>query len=65
MIVMLVEKKGTHLGINRLKHFILSESNNYKEEAWVFKLDIKSFFINLDKNILFTFKFIKNNNNIF
>ena len=44
--------KGTHLGIKRLRHFILSATDNYQKEAFVLKLDIRSFFMNINKSIL-------------
>ena len=43
---------GTHFGINRLRHFILSATDNYQKEAVILKLDIKSFFMNISKDIL-------------
>jgi len=45
-------KKGAHLGINRLNHFMRSATNNYQKEAWVLRLDIQSFFMSIDKSIL-------------
>ena len=45
--------KGTHFGIGRLRHFMASSTNNWKEEAWCLKLDIKSFFASIDKNLLY------------
>lgn len=45
--------KGTHFGIERLRHFMASSTNNWKDEAWCLKLDIKSFFASIDKNLLY------------
>lgn len=47
-----IKDKGTHFGIQRLKHHILSESNNYKEECYVLKMDIKGYFIHIDRKLL-------------
>lgn len=45
--------KGTHFAIERLRHFMASSTNNFKEEAWCLKLDIASFFASIDRNLLF------------
>jgi len=45
--------KGTHFGIERLKHFIRSCSKNYKDDCYILKLDIKGYFMSIDKNILY------------
>jgi len=42
------KKRGTHLAINRLKHFV--QNREYK---YYLQLDIKSFFLSIHKNILF------------
>lgn len=47
-----IKNKGTNYGIKRLRHHILSESNNYTKETYVLKIDIKGYFMNIDKNIL-------------
>ncbi len=44
--------KGTHFGINRLGKHIRSLSDNYQKETYVLKLDIKSYFMSINKNIL-------------
>ncbi|MBP6256883.1 hypothetical protein KA405_04155 [Patescibacteria group bacterium] len=44
--------KGTHYGVKRLDHFIRSCSRNYTTDAYVLKLDIKGFFMHIDKEIL-------------
>lgn len=46
------KQKGTHAAIKRLEHFIKSESKNGKEECYVLKLDIKGFFMNINRNLL-------------
>lgn len=45
--------KGTLYGIKRLDHFIRSCSKNYKENCYVLKLDIRGYFMSIDKNILY------------
>ncbi len=44
--------KGTHFGIERLRHFMASSTDNWRKEAWLLKLDIKGFFMSMDKAIL-------------
>ncbi len=46
------KQKGTHAAIKRVEHFIKSQSNNGKSNVYVLKLDIKGFFMNIDKNLL-------------
>ena len=45
--------KGTHFGIKRIDHFIRKCSENYTKDCYILKLDIKGFFMHIDKNILF------------
>lgn len=47
-----IKNRGTHYGIDRLKHHILKESNNYNEECYVLKMDIKGYFIHINRNKL-------------
>lgn len=44
--------KGTSYGIHLLKESIRKVSNNYTSDCWVLKLDIKSFFMCIDKVLL-------------
>lgn len=44
--------KGTHFGIKRLKHHILSESDNYSKHCYCLKIDIRGYFMNINRNIL-------------
>ncbi len=44
--------KGTHYGINRLKHYIRQVSQNYTRPCFVLKLDIKGYFMNIDRRLL-------------
>jgi RNA-directed DNA polymerase len=46
------ENKGTLFGIKRIKHFIASCSNSYKDDCWILKADIKGYFMSIDKDIL-------------
>lgn len=53
MIAIVVEVgKGTHFGIKRVDHFIRSCSDNYSKDTWILKLDIKWFFMHINKDIL-------------
>lgn len=45
--------KGTSYGIRRLDHFIRSCSENYKKDCYILKLDIKGYFMSINKEILF------------
>lgn len=45
--------KGTLFGIQRLQKFIRSCTDNYHKEAFVLKLDIQGFFMNIQKPLLF------------
>ena len=47
--------KGTSEGIKRLEHHIRSCSDNYKNPAWVLKLDLKGYFMSIDKNITYQY----------
>ncbi len=46
--------RGTHFGINRVDRFIRRETANYAREAWILKLDIKGFFMSIDRGLLFS-----------
>ncbi len=45
--------KGTHYGINRVDHFMRSCSQNYSKEAYILKLDIKGYFMSMNKLLLY------------
>jgi len=45
--------KGTSFGIRRVGHFIRSCSENHQKDCWILKLDIKGYFMAIDRNILF------------
>jgi len=42
--------KGTHQAVARLRHFLHKRENHH---AWQLKTDIKSFFVSIDRNILY------------
>jgi hypothetical protein len=46
--------RGTHFGIRRVERFIRRETANWSREAWILKLDIKSFFMSIDRGLLFS-----------
>jgi retron-type reverse transcriptase len=45
--------KGTHYGIRRIDHFIRSCSNNYRNNCYILKLDIKGYFMNINRETLY------------
>jgi RNA-directed DNA polymerase len=45
--------KGTSYGIERADYFIRSCSQNYKKDCWILKMDIKGYFMAMDRNIVF------------
>ncbi len=45
--------KGTQFGIKRVAEFIRKCSENYTEDCYILKMDIQSFFMSLDKDILY------------
>lgn len=45
--------KGTSFGIDRLDRHIRSCTDNYKYRAWVLKLDIRGYFMGIDKRRLY------------
>ena len=46
--------KGTHLGVKRVDSFIRQCSKNYTSDCYILKLDIKGFFMHINKAILFS-----------
>jgi len=51
--------KWTHLGVQRVNHFIRSCSQNYSKDCHILKLDIQWFFMSIDKNILWKIIYTK------
>ena len=47
-----IKNRGTHFGIERLKHHILSVSKGYSKPCYVLKIDIKGYFMNINRKIL-------------
>ena len=45
--------KGTHYGIKRLDGFMRSCSDNYTKDCYILKLDIKGYFMAINKDILY------------
>ena len=45
--------KGTHYGIKRLDHFIRSCSGNYSKDCYILKLDIKGYFMSINRSLLY------------
>jgi len=46
------EGKGTLFGVRRIDGFIRSATENYVRDAYILKLDIQGFFMNIDRGIL-------------
>lgn len=47
------EGKGTLFGINRMEHHIRSASNNYQKPTYVLQLDLKGYFMHINRDILY------------
>lgn len=45
--------KGTHYGIKRIDKFIRSCSQNYTKNCYILKLDIKGYFMGINKTLLY------------
>jgi retron-type reverse transcriptase len=45
--------KGTSLGIKRFEHHIHSCTDNYRRQAWILKLDVKDFFMSINRHKLY------------
>ncbi len=45
--------KGTHYAIRRVDHFIRSCSDNYRKDCYILKLDIKGFFMHINRDLLY------------
>ena len=44
-----IEGRGTHYGVERLKHHLLSCSQNWTKPCYVLKLDIKGYFMSINR----------------
>lgn len=49
-----IEGRGTHYGINRLEHHIRSESDNYRKPCYILKIDVKGYFMHINRQKLLT-----------
>ena len=49
-----IKGRGSHYGIRRMKKHILEESHNYQEKCFVLKLDIRGYFMHIDRQRLLT-----------
>ena len=47
-----IRGRGTHFGINRLRQHIMKESQNYKYPCFVLKMDIRGYFISINRTKL-------------
>lgn len=47
-----IKDRGTHFGIRRLEHHIREESNNYKDDCYVLKMDIKGYFMHIERQLV-------------
>ena len=47
-----IRRRGTHYGIARLEHHIRKESQNYREACYVLKMDIRGYFMHIDRQRL-------------
>ena len=47
-----IKGRGTHYGIERLKHHVRSCTQNWSRDAYVLKLDIRGYFMHIDRGIL-------------
>ena len=48
-----IKKRGIHFGISRLQHHILSVSDNYKKPCYILKIDIKGYFMHINRKVLY------------
>jgi len=44
--------KGTHLGVKRINRFIRKCSQNYTKDCYILKLDVKGFFMHVNRDLL-------------
>lgn len=45
--------KGTHQGVARLRSFLRKATNNKTQTAWYLQLDVRGFFVAIDKSVLY------------
>lgn len=47
-----IKGRGTHYGINRMEQHIRRESRNWQEPCWVLKMDIRGYFMHINRQRL-------------
>ncbi len=47
-----IKKRGTHYGIQRLESHIRKESQNYAEQCYVLKMDVRGYFMHINRQRL-------------
>ena len=47
-----IEGRGTHKAVDKMQEYLRKADKQFKE-VWVLKCDIKKFFFNVDRNILY------------
>lgn len=47
-----IKNKGTHFGIHRLEKHIRKASNTYSKKCYILKMDIRGYFMNIDRKVL-------------
>lgn len=47
-----IRGRGTHYGINRLEQHIRQESQNYTVPCYVLKMDVRGYFMHIDRHLL-------------
>ena len=48
-----IDGRGTHFGIHRLEHHIRSVSQNYRRPCYVLKVDVKGYFMHINRERLY------------
>ncbi len=48
-----IENRGTHYGIRRLIHHIRGESSNYRRPCYILKVDVKGYFMHINRAKLY------------
>lgn len=44
-----IKGRGTHYGVRRLEHHIRQESHNYTKPCYVMKMDVRGYFMHIDR----------------
>lgn len=50
-----IKGRGTHFGIKRLRHHIRSVSENWTKPCFILKMDIKGYFMHIERKLLLEF----------